>query len=231
MDHKYHALTGTRGRRAGLGAAALLVAATVTAGLLGWPPFDSASANRPLRFTTAAGGSGRFGTADRLYRYKVRVEDGLPDSPAQFAAAVDAVLGNTRRGWAAGGDVSFQRMPADPVDFTVYLATPATTDRICGQYKLDTGGTVNCGVGHQVVINDKRWTELSPYYPGRPDDYHALALNHEVGHVLGHGHADCPGAGQPAPVMMQQILGLHGCVPNVWPYSDDGTLLTGPPAP
>ena len=80
-----------------------------------------------------------------------------------------------------------------------------------------------------MVINLERWTELSEFYQGRPELYHALAVNHEVGHILGNGHVDCPGPGAPAPVMMQQIKGLHGCVPNGWPYSDAGTLLTGPP--
>ncbi|MFE9421684.1 DUF3152 domain-containing protein [Kitasatospora sp. NPDC006697] len=225
MDRKNPRIS-TR-RLAALGAALLVAAATASAGLLGWPPF---SKDHSLHFTTAAGGSPQFGTTGHVYRYKVRVENGLPVTPDQFAAAVDTVLGNTQRGWAAGGDVAFERLPSDPVDFTVYLATPATTDRICGQYKLDTGGTVNCGAGHQVVINYKRWTDLSPFYLGHPEDYHALAINHEVGHVLGHGHAGCPGPGQPAPVMMQQILGLHGCVPNVWPYSESGSLLSGPPA-
>ncbi|MGW2372813.1 MULTISPECIES: DUF3152 domain-containing protein [Kitasatospora] len=86
--------------------------------------------------------------------------------------------------------------PADPVDFTVHLATPGSTDRICDQYGPDTGGWVNSGVQHQAVINLRRWTEPSEYYQGRPELYHALAVNHEVGHVLGNGHVDCPG---PAP--------------------------------
>ncbi|MFF2040552.1 DUF3152 domain-containing protein [Kitasatospora sp. NPDC058170] len=220
---------GTRRRRAWRGALALAVVAAVTAGLLWWHPWTPAvSGPKPMKFTTAAGGSPRFGTGEQLLRYKVRAEDGLKESPGQFAAEVDAVLGN-RHGWTADGTRSFQRMPADPVDFTVYLATPETTDRICGQYGLDTGGWVNCGVGHQVVINVKRWKELTEFYTGQPELYHALAVNHEVGHVLGLGHVDCPGPGQPAPVMMQQIKGLHGCVPNGWPYSDTGTLLTGPP--
>ncbi|MFJ9443706.1 DUF3152 domain-containing protein [Kitasatospora sp. NPDC101235] len=212
------------------GVLAFALVAALTAGLLWWQPWNGGGEDRDgLAFTTAPGGSARFGTGERLYRYKVRVEDGIAQSPAQFAAEVDAVLGDVKHGWAAGGTASFQRMPADPVDFTVYLATPKSTDRICGQYGLDTGGWVNCGVTHQVVINLKRWTELSEFYQGKPEPYHALAVNHEVGHILGYGHVDCPGPGAPAPVMMQQIKGLHGCVPNGRPYSDTGTLLTGPP--
>ncbi|MBP0454578.1 MULTISPECIES: DUF3152 domain-containing protein [unclassified Kitasatospora] len=217
-------------RRVWTGALAGVVTAALVAGLLWWHPWTPAATGRqkPMEFTTAGGGSPRFGTGEKLYRYKVRAEKGIKETPDQFAAEVDAVLGNVRLGWAADGTRSFQRMPADPVDFTVYLATPETTDRICGQYGLDTGGWVNCGVGHQVVINLKRWNELTEFYSGRPELYHALAVNHEVGHVLGLGHVDCPGPGLPAPVMMQQIKGLHGCVPNGWPYSETGALLTGP---
>ncbi|MFC9331275.1 DUF3152 domain-containing protein [Kitasatospora sp. NPDC057015] len=222
---------GARRRRAWTGGSALLLTGAATAGLLWWHPWTPAVGRgpKPMEFTTAAGGSPRFGTGEHLYRYKVRVENGIKESPERFAAEVDAVLGDVRRGWAADASLSFQRVAADPVDFTVYLATPETTDRICGQYGLDTGGWVNCGVGHQVVVNLKRWNELTEYYAGQPELYHALAVNHEVGHILGFGHVDCPGPGLPAPVMMQQIKGLHGCVPNGRPYSETGALLTGPP--
>lgn len=161
--------TGFRRLRLWHGALALVVAGAVTAGLLWWHPWAPGEGQKPMQFTTAAGDSPRFGTGEHLYRYKVRAENGIAESPGQFATEVDAVLGNVQYGWAAGGTASFQRMPADPVDFTVYLATPETTDRICGQYGLDTGGTVNCGVGHQVVINLKRWTELSEFYVGKPE--------------------------------------------------------------
>src|SRR5207248_1500932 len=42
-------------------------------------------------------------------------------------------------------------------------------------------------------------------------------------------HVTCQGKGKPAPVMMQQMFGLKGCVTNVWPYTSSGRLITGPP--
>jgi hypothetical protein len=180
-------------------------------------------------FLRATGGTGVVGSGGTLLRYSVDVEAGIGQDPQAFARQVDAILDNTRLGWASTGKWSFQRVSRGPVDFTVHLASPHSTDVLCGRYGLDTGGWVNCSGGKDVVINLKRWLLLSPSYQGKPDLYHALAVNHEVGHRLGHHHVGCPGPGKPAPVMMQQIKGLHGCVINSWPFDGHGNYLTGPP--
>jgi hypothetical protein len=157
----------------------------------------------------------------------VEVEDGIGLQARDVAAEVDRILADGR-GWTAGGEVGFRRVSGDTADFRVRLATAATVDRICGYYGLDTGGEVNCNVGQDVMVNLKRWLLATRYYADDVASYRALIINHEVGHFLGHGHEGCPGPGRPAPVMMQQIKGLHGCTTNVWPYDDGGRRITGP---
>lgn len=78
------------------------------------------------------------------------------------------------------------------------------------------------------MVNLKRWLLATPVYAQDVEAYRALIINHEVGHFLGHGHVTCPGPGQAAPVMMQQIKGMHGCRPNVWPCDERGRYVTGP---
>jgi hypothetical protein len=48
-------------------------------------------------------------------------------------------------------------------------------------------------------------------------DYRHMVVNHEAGHFLGFGHANCGGPGQLAPVMQQQSINLQGCQHNPWP--------------
>ncbi len=183
----------------------------------------------PGTFVTAPGGSGRVGKGTPL-RYRVEVERGITISPEDVAAQVERTLADPR-GWTADGHSAFQRVSSGPTDFRVRLATPATVDKICAEGGLDTGGKVNCSVNHNVMVNLRRWVLATEFYPKDVVGYRSLIINHEVGHFLGHGHVTCPGEGQPAPAMMQQIKGLLGCVPNVWPYDNDGRLLTGPSAP
>ncbi|MFJ5309392.1 DUF3152 domain-containing protein [Streptomyces sp. NPDC088350] len=186
-------------------------------------------ATGPGTFTTAPGTGARVGKGTVL-RYRVDVETGLDLSAAGVAAQVERVLGD-RRGWTADGHSAFQRVSSGATDFVVRVATPGTVDTICGQYGLDTGGEVNCSVDRNVMVNLRRWLLATPVYAKDVTAYRALIINHEVGHFLGHGHVGCPGPGQPAPAMMQQIKGMHGCVPNVWPYDENGNYITGPAVP
>ncbi len=169
-------------------------------------------------FTAAAALGGERGTAGRLHRYRVAVEDGTGQDPMQVAAIVDATLGDPR-GWTASGKVRLQLVPGDaPADFTVLLATPKTSEAICATGGLRTEGYSSCRLPGRVVLNLARWLTAVPDYGAALDEYRQYLVNHEVGHQLGHGHEACPGRGQPAPVMQQQTYGLEGCVANAWPY-------------
>ncbi|MFJ8942129.1 DUF3152 domain-containing protein [Streptomyces sp. NPDC102395] len=183
-------------------------------------------ATGPGTFVVAPGGSAQAGKGKAL-RYRVEVEKGLALSAVDVARQVEDVLAD-RRGWTADGRSAFRRVSGGAADFVVRVATPGTVDEICGRFGLDTDGEVNCNVADKVMVNLKRWLLATPVYAKDVTAYRALIINHEVGHFLGHGHVDCPGPGRPAPAMMQQIKGMRGCVPNVWPYDAKGRLVTGP---
>ncbi|WP_232792452.1 DUF3152 domain-containing protein [Actinacidiphila yeochonensis] len=187
--------------------------------------------------TVPKSGSGTFTTAQasgaasghgRIRRYKVEVEGGIQLSAADAANEIAGILADPR-GWENDGRDGFQLVSSGTADFVIKIATPDTTDAICGAAGLLTRGEVNCDVGAVVVVNLKRWELGSPEFDGPIHDYRALIINHEVGHRIGHGHESCPGPGKPAPVMMQQIKGLHGCVANAWPYDSKGNYIQGPP--
>jgi len=71
-----------------------------------------------------------------------------------------------------------------------------------------------------VIINQDRWKHASPAWNAADlalRDYRHMVVNHETGHWLGLGHAQCPGPGRLAPVMQQQSKGLQGCRFNPFP--------------
>jgi hypothetical protein len=176
------------------------------------------------------------GGGGTLRRFRVAVEKGVPESTAEFAAGVDAALGD-RRGWSASGRLRLQRVPGGAAhEFTVYLVTPETARRMCAAGGLDIrlGGQpyTSCRTSGRVVINLARWRLSVPEYVAASVPlaaYRLYVINHEVGHQLGHGHERCPGVGRPAPVMQTQTLGLRGCTAYPWPYRD-GRRYAGSPA-
>jgi hypothetical protein len=166
-----------------------------------------------------AGGSARTaGRSGPLLRYRVLVETDISGvGTGAFAEAVTKTLADPR-GWTAGGTLRLRRAgPGQRYDFTIYLATPRTRDRLCGS---STDAYTSCRNGDRVVLNVARWVKGVPRYGSPLAVYRQYMVNHEVGHRLGHGHERCPGKGEPAPVMQQQTLGLHGCRANAWPYRD-----------
>jgi len=168
-------------------------------------------------FTAAPAETG-FRGQGRVLRYRVLVEKGITGiSASAFAKTVRGTLADPR-GWSAGGERSFRRVGGrQAYDFTLYLVTPRTRDELCQDIP---DGYTSCRNGDKVVLNVARWVKGVPGYPAPLSVYRQYMVNHEVGHRLGNGHERCPGEGEPAPVMQQQTLGLHGCTPNPWPYHD-----------
>ncbi|MEU8523805.1 DUF3152 domain-containing protein [Streptomyces sp. NBC_01216] len=185
--------------------------------------------NGPGTFSASRVAGERQGRG-RARTYRVEVEDGVALDPDEAARTVAAVLGD-RRGWTRNPAYGFRLVASGPVDFTVRVATPGTTDRLCHVTTPSSKGNVNCRIDHSVVVNLKLWVRGSPRFDGPIEEYRALIINHEVGHEIGRGHETCPGPNQPAPAMMQQIKGLRGCHPNAWPYDERGDYLHGPPVP
>ncbi|MEU9717353.1 DUF3152 domain-containing protein [Streptomyces sp. NPDC047976] len=194
-------------------------------------PSPSPSQTKAPGEFTASSSAGRAQGEGRPRRWRVETENSSGVDPDSAARDVEAILGD-RRGWIRNPSYGFQLAGrGEPVDFTVKIATPATTDRLCEVVTPELIGETNCQAHHTIVVNLKRWKEGSPKFRGSPAEYRALIINHEVGHELGRGHETCPRPGAPAPAMMQQIKGLHGCTSNAWPHTAGGTYLAGPPVP
>lgn len=146
--------------------------------------------------------------------YAVRVEDGLEVGADDASAEIARVLADPR-GWQQLEGVAFHQVAtSEEAEFTISLGSPPTVDALCLPAK--TGGSWSCRIGPDVALNSDRWLHATPTYDDLAE-YRAYMINHEVGHFLGHSHALCGGAGQPAPVMLQQSMDLEGCTPNAWP--------------
>ncbi|MEU0554488.1 DUF3152 domain-containing protein [Dactylosporangium sp. NPDC006015] len=192
------------------------------------PEAGPSSAAGTFAYATSAGPVA--GSAGTVRKYRVAVENGSGQDADAFAASVERVFADPR-GWPAAGQVRLQRVAGQgTADFTIFLATPVTSEQICATAGLHTAGYSSCRITGKVVINLARWLTGVPDYGAPVEDYQHYVINHEVGHELGNGHEACPGPGRPAPVMQQQTYGLKGCVANAWPFVD-GQRYSGAKVP
>ncbi|MDR3107131.1 MAG: DUF3152 domain-containing protein [Bifidobacteriaceae bacterium] len=162
---------------------------------------------------------GNHPDAQVVVTYQVATAGPVEVSLEEFANEAQEVF-DDHLGWLSAG-VGFDRV-REGADFTLWLATP---DQMVG-FAEGCASEYSCRVGPNVIINQERW--LTGALPGALDgvglsDYRTMAINHEVGHWLGHDHTGCPGSGQPSPLMMQQSKGLDGCSPNIYPLPEERT--------
>lgn len=157
----------------------------------------------------------------RTVTYEVITWGNIRGNLADFKQ-ISANIYADSRGWSAAG-VRFQRVESGG-NFSLVLAEPARVESaapICS-------ALYSCRVGRYVIINDHRWRGATPAWNqagGSLLDYRRMVVNHETGHWFGLGHLNCPGAGQPAPVMQQQSINLQGCSFNPWPTSREIAMI------
>jgi hypothetical protein len=155
--------------------------------------------------------------SNRVVTYDVSTKGVITASLAEFKTQANATL-NDGRGWSRLG-VSFQEVASGGA-FTLVLSEASQMT----SFSSGCGVDYSCRAGRYVIINQDRWQGATPSWNnagGSLRDYRHMVVNHETGHWLGHGHASCSGAGQPAQVMQQQSIDLQGCSFNAWPTAGE----------
>lgn len=135
-----------------------------------------------------------------------------------FRAEVAKILADPR-GWRSDGIVFEEVESGAPM--IVYIASAETLPSFSSHCSVNW----SCRAGVHVVINQNRWENATEMWNAQKITtlaaYRHMVVNHEVGHWLGWSHQGCGGAGELAPLMMQQSKGLNGCKPNPWPLESE----------
>lgn len=149
--------------------------------------------------------------------YSVETRGTITADLAIFKKYANETL-NDGRGWSQMG-VAFNEV-ASGGSFTLVFAEAASV----AEFSSGCDAMYSCNVGRYVIINQDRWQGATPSWNaggGSLRDYRHMVVNHETGHWLGHGHANCAAPGQPAAVMQQQSIDLQGCTFNPWPLPSE----------
>ena len=186
------------------------------------PPGPAYTMQGAGTFSTIPGSSAVIGRGP-VRRFSIEVENGVTGVDLQqFAATVMTAL-SSPQSWIADSSIGLQRVDSGPVDFHVTLVSSMTVRQLCGySLPLETS-CFAADKDNRVVLNVARWMRGAKAYAGDLATYRLYAVNHEVGHALGHNHShECLASGL-APTMMQQTIGTKTasgaiCQPNPWPY-------------
>lgn len=148
-------------------------------------------------------------SVQRIMRYTTVVDPGVEYDPRQLKEELAVYLADPG-GWVSRGvTFTYVSRPSD-ADVVIHL-TPA---KRMASFGCDTALSCAEFNGRHVYLNAKRWfkgaapSKLSLYA------YRQYMVTHELGHILGYDHTRCPGRGVPAPVMIQQTMGIGPCKPN-----------------
>ncbi len=153
-------------------------------------------------------------TIGRELLYAVRVDPDTGVDSAEVATIVDQTLRDPRS-WQPIKRTVFIPTGWSKAKLKIRVRSPKNTDRSCAPFK--TVGLKSCSRNWEVFINSDRWLLGAAPSHMPLDEYRRYVVNHEVGHSLGEDHRPCAGTGAVAPIMLQQTIGLNGCLPNPWP--------------
>ncbi len=140
----------------------------------------------------------------KTVRYRTSVDSDVKYPADRFANEVAIYLSDPD-GWA-----QFVHFVPGPGGKHIRLCKPSTLKAEgCKDDQL------SCAVlgGKEIWLNADRWMHGAPASRLPLAEYRQYMVSHEMGHSLGYDHVKCPGSG-PAPIMMQQTLGIGSCEPN-----------------
>ena len=117
---------------------------------------------------------------------------------------------NSPDGWSQDG-YTFEPAEKSAAQVWIRLSTSKTIERICGISPLLSCAELG---GKNMYLCAERWFSGSPKSGMDIENYRQYMVSHEMGHILGKEHVNCPGKGRKAPIMLQQTIGIGECIPN-----------------
>lgn len=148
-------------------------------------------------------------SGQRIMRYTTVVDRGVNYDARQFADEIAVYLADPD-GWRSRGVTFTAVSRASDADMVIHL-TPLE-----GMRALGCDPALSCAEfnGRHIHLNANRWFKGAPPSKLALSAYRQYMVTHEVGHILGYDHTRCPGRGVPAPIMIQQTMGIGPCKPN-----------------
>jgi hypothetical protein len=145
----------------------------------------------------------------RHYTFRTEVDSDIKKySPAEFHFLVTTYL-NDPDGWNSKG-YTFEAVDSNE-DVLIRLSSPKTLVEKCG-----LSNNLSCAElgGRHMYLNSYRWFHGSKQSKLDLSNYRQYVVSHEIGHILGFQHEQCPCVGCKAPIMTQQTIGIGKCIPN-----------------
>jgi hypothetical protein len=142
-------------------------------------------------------------------RYTTVVDPGVDYDPRQFANEIAVYLADPD-GWLSRGVTFTPVRESSTADVVIHL-TPMARMKANGCDSHLSCAEFN---GRQIHLNAMRWGDGARESKLSLKAYRQYMVTHEMGHILGYDHTRCPGKGVPAPVMIQQTMGIGACKPT-----------------